>query len=191
LFIKRTMIFIPLLISVILFAGSLWTKEVFLFLFRKPELREAYPITIVVLSSYMFWSIYTFFTYPLSIQSKTFSISLISLTAAAVNIIGNLILIPRFGIWAALGVTYFSYMIFGFAGLLNKENRIYLNKYVNIIKLCILLFVINIMLFVVAYICKDYGFITKGIITILLLGIFGLYTKKSILKKNDNALSDI
>jgi O-antigen/teichoic acid export membrane protein len=190
-FIRKTMIFIPLLISIILFTGSLWTREIFFFLFRKPELREAYPITIVVLCSYMFWSVYTFFTYPLSIKNKTFSISLISLTAAGVNIIGNIILIPYFGIWAALGVTYFSYMIFGFAGLLNSENRIFLNKYINITKLCIFHFGINIVLFVAAYFSKDFGIISKMLLTILILSALGLFIRKSTSKKTDYEISDI
>lgn len=191
LFIRKLMIFIPLLTSVILFLGSLWTKEIFFFLFRKPELREAYPITIVVLCSYMFWSIYTFFTYPLSIKNKTFSVSIISLIAAGVNIVGNVILIPYFGIWASLGVTYFSYMIFGFAGLLNKENRLFLDKYINIIKLCIFLFGVNILLFAIAYFSKDLNFLIKGAFTLLLLSTFGIFTQKFIIKKTDYAISDI
>ncbi|WP_448699643.1 oligosaccharide flippase family protein [Mucilaginibacter sp. AW1-3] len=190
-FIKRSMIFIPLLISCILFSGGLWTKEIFFFLFRKPELREAYPIAIVVLCSYMFWSIYTFFTYPLSIKNKTFSVSVISLTAAGVNIAGNIILIPYYGIWAALGVTYFSYMIFGFAGLLNKENRLFLNKYINIIKLCVFHFGVNIALFLTAYLCKDAGVIFKIMITVFLLAAVGIFIKKIILKEVKYAISDI
>jgi O-antigen/teichoic acid export membrane protein len=184
IFIRNSMIVIPLLISAILFFASLWTKEVFFFLFRKAELREAYPIAIVVLCSYMFWSIYTFFTYPLTIKNQTFSVSMISLTAAGVNIVVNIILIPYFGIWAALGVTYFSYMIFGFAGLLNKENRHFLNKYINVIKLCIFLFGVNVILFVIAYLSKDIGFVLKGIFTLVLVILSGWLVKEKIIKKN-------
>lgn len=188
-FIRKALVAIPLLISIILFTGSIWSKEVFLLLFKKPELREAYPITIAVLCSYMFWSIYTFFTFPLSINNKTFSVSVISLTAAFINIIGNIILIPYFGIWAALGVTYFSYMIFGFAGLLNKENRNFLNKYVDIVKLCIFLFIVNIALFIVAYACKDFGVLVKILVTIFFAGAIGLFIKSFISKSSVNAVS--
>jgi len=191
LFIRKLMIFVPLLISCILFMASLWTKEAFFILFRNPALREAYPVTIVVLCSYMFWSVYTFFTYPLSIKNKTFSVSIISLAAASVNIIGNIILIPYFGIWAALGVTYFSYMIFGFAGLLNKENRLFLNKYVNTFKLCVFLFGVNILLFVITYLNKDMSVVFKATITVFMLSIFGLFIKKFILRELNYAVSDI
>ncbi|MES2394583.1 MAG: hypothetical protein V4549_01185 [Bacteroidota bacterium] len=190
-FIRKSMIFIPMLISVILFLGSLWIKEFFFFLFSKPELREAYPITIIVLCSYMFWSIYTFFSYSLSIKNHTFSISKISLTAAVINIVGNIILIPYFGIWASLGVTYFSYMIFGFAGLLNKENRLFLNKYVNILKLCIFLASINIIFFVIAYFSKDLSVIVKVLFTLLLLSVFGIFIKKNIFKRVNYAILNL
>lgn len=176
-FIRKTIIFIPLIISSILFLGSLWSKEVFLFLFRKAELQNAYPITIAVLSSYMFWSIYSFFTYPLSIKNQTFAISKITLLAASFNIIGNIILIPLYGIWASLGVTYVSYIIFGFAGLLNRENRLFLNRYINITRTSLYLFFINLFLFIVSYLVKDSVIFYKSLITISLLPI-GFLIKK-------------
>jgi O-antigen/teichoic acid export membrane protein len=113
----------------------------------------------------MFWSIYCFFTYPLSIKSQTFSISKISLLAAGVNIIGNIILIPYFGIWAALGTTYFSYLVFGVAGLFNRENRTFLNRFVNVKQLCFVLLLLNLSLFCLAFYSKDFNWIFKGSIT--------------------------
>jgi O-antigen/teichoic acid export membrane protein len=178
-FIRKLIIIVPVIISVIFFLASLWMKEVFMILFKNPELRQAYPVSIVVISSYMFWSLYTFFTYPLSIKNKTFSVSKISLTAAIFNIIGNIIFIPYFGIWAALGVTYVSYIIFGFAGLLNKENRTFLNNYINILKVSFYLFMLNILLFIMAYWVKDLSIVIKTGITIsVFLALFILYKKK-------------
>lgn len=168
-FIRKTIIIIPLSISIILFLGSLWAKEIFLFLFRNAELQQAYPVTVVVLSSYMFWSIYSFFTYPLNIKNETFSISKITLVAASFNLVGNIMLIPLYGIWGALGATYVSYIIFGFAGLLNKENRLFLNKYINIVKISGYFLVANLFLFVLSYFLKDAYFVFKGLITVSLL----------------------
>lgn len=180
IFIRKLMIIIPLSISLVLFAGSLWTREIFFFLFRNPELRMSYPVTIVVISSYMYWSVYTFFTYPLSIKGKTFSISKISLTASAVNIAGNLIAIPLFGIWGALGTTYLSYMIFGIAGIFNKENREFLNRYINVTKLCFYFMMINLALFVAAFLTKDLNittklFVTLGVLSILTFSLLKLF----------------
>lgn len=171
--IKRMIVIVPILISAILFLGSIWMKEVFYFLFRTPELRGAYPVSIIVLNSYMFWSIYTFFTYPLLIKNQTFSISKISLAAAFFNIAGNIILIPHYGIWAALGVTYVSYIIFGFAGLLNKDNRDFLSTYINISKVSVYLFLFNVALFLIAFLTRDFNVLYKFCLTAFFIS--GLY----------------
>lgn len=180
IFIKKTIIIIPALIGIILCFGGLWMKEIFLILFRKPELQQAYPVAIIVLCSYMFWSLYAFFVYPLSIKNKTFSQAKISILAAIFNIVGNIIFIPFYGIWAAVGVTYVSYIIFGFAGLLDKENRIFFNRYVNIVKVSIYFLIINVLLFTLAYCGKDFSIIIKGLITIVFAsGISFLYKTNS------------
>lgn len=165
-FIRNSIIVIPIIISMILFFASLWSSEVFQILFRNPELQKSYPISIVVLGSYMYWSLYSFFTYPLSIGNKSFSISKITILAASINIIGNIIFIPIYGYWASLGVTYFSYIVFGFAGLLNHENRRFLNKYINITKLCLAMLFLNLLLLVIAYSFKDASIIIKSVITL-------------------------
>ena len=179
IFIRKAIIIVPITISIIFFLGSLWMKEVFFVLFRNPELRQAYPISIVVICSYMFWSIYTFFTYPLSIKNNTLSVSKISVTAGVFNIVGNIILIPYYGVWAALGVTYLLYVIFGFAGLLNKENRTFLNTYINISKISLYLFLLNVFLFAMAYISKDLDFLYKFFITISLMLVLLFVFKKN------------
>ncbi len=171
LFIRKSIIIIPILISLILFLGSLWCREAFLILFKNPELQKSYPISIVVLSSYMFWSVYSFFTYPLSIKNKSFSISKITILAATINIIGNIILIPFYGYWASLGVTYFSYIVFGFAGLLNNENRRFLNKYLNITKFCFAMLILNVVLLLIAYLFKDASIIIKTVLTLSTLAV--------------------
>lgn len=171
IFIKRIIIIIPVTISIILFIGSLWAKEAFLFLFRNPELQNAYPVSIIVLSSYMFWSLYSFFSYPLSIKNQTFAISKITLIAASFNIVGNIVLIPYYGIWASLGVTYVSYVIFGFAGLFNKENRLFLNTYINIFNTCIYLFLINLTLFITSFLSKDLNWGLKLVLSLLVTSL--------------------
>ncbi len=170
-FIRKSIIVIPIIISLTLFLASLWCSEVFLILFKNPELQKSYPISIVVLASYMYWSLYSFFTYPLSIGNKSFSISKITILAATINIIGNIILIPFYGYWASLGVTYFSYIVFGFAGLLNNENRRFLNKYLNITKFCFAMLILNVVLLLIAYLFKDASIIIKTVLTLSTLAV--------------------
>jgi O-antigen/teichoic acid export membrane protein len=170
-FIRKSIIVIPIIISLTLFLASLWCSEVFLILFKNPELQKSYPISIVVLASYMYWGLYSFFTYPLSIGNKSFSISKITILAATINIIGNIILIPFYGYWASLGVTYFSYIVFGFAGLLNNENRRFLNKYLNITKFCFAMLILNVVLLLIAYLFKDASIIIKTVLTLSTLAV--------------------
>ena len=126
----------------------------------------------------MFWSLYGFFTYPLSISNNTFSISKITIFAATINIIGNLIFIPFYGIWGSLIVTYISYFVFGFAGLLNIENRNFLKKYINITKVCFYSFLLNITFLIISYSARDISIFYKLLITVALLPVGIVYIKR-------------
>ena len=153
-------------------------KEAFLFLYKKPELQIAYPVTIVVACSYMFWPIYSFFTIPLSIKGKTFSISKITLLAALFNLAGNLLFISRYGVWAALITTYLSYMIFGIGGVLYKENRTSLEKYINVKKFVSGMIFMNILLLAIAYLLKDADYTFKILLSVFsIAGIYIVFKK--------------
>lgn len=165
-FIRRYLVIIPLVISMILFFISLWLKQAFFILFKNPDLNKSYPIAIIILCSTMYLSVYSFFAYPLSIKNKAFSISKISLLAALINVVGNYIFIPKYGINASLFFTYLSYLILGFAGILSSENRQFLNQYINIYKLCISIFLLNIFLLFISYSIMEYSFIFKFVATI-------------------------
>lgn len=180
LYIKKIMLILPLGLSICFFIGSLWCKEAFYILFQKEELRQSYPIAIITLGSLMFYPIYTFFTYPLTIQNKTFSVSKISLVAAVFNIAANVILIPHYGIWAAAGTTYVSAVIFGFLGLLNNENRLFLNKYLNILKFCSWIFFVNISLFAISYLSRDISIYIKIPVTVLVTLAYLFFVSKKI-----------
>ena len=185
LYITKTILIIPLGLSICFFVASLWCKEGFFILFRNPELRQSYPIAIITLGSLMFYPIYSFFTYPLSINKKTFSISKISIAAALFNILGNIILIPDYGIWAAAGTTYVSSIIFGFAGLFDRENRNFLNQYLNITKFCGWMFVINISLFSMSYLSKDITIYIKVPVTILILTAYLFFINRKFKVKDE------
>ncbi len=179
-FIRKIIILLPLSISILMFVGSLWMKEVFFVLYKKPELQTAYSVTIVVACSYMFWPIYSFFTIHLSIKGKTFSISKISLLAALFNIAGNLFFIHRWGIWAALISTYLSYVIFGIGGILYKENRLSLEKYINIKKFIAGMIFLNIVMLITAYSLKDAGYIYKLLLSSLSIAALSIIFKRTL-----------
>ena len=184
----RKLIFISTFsLSTLLFFASLFSKEFFLFFFRTKELQQAHPVAIIVMCSYMYWSTYTFFTYPLLISGKTKLISMISAISAAINILGNILLIPKYGIIATTGMTYISYVFFGFATLLIRHNRIYLNSILNLRTLCFLLIFVNIALAYTSFALRDLYIGYKLSISAIFLCIIGLiYVKKSLLfKLND------
>ncbi len=184
----RKLIFISTFsLSTLLFFASLFSKEFFLFFFRTKELQQAYPFAIIVMCSYMYWASYTFFTYPLLISGKTKLISMISAISAAINILGNILLIPKYGIIATTGMTYISYVFFGFATLLIRHNRIYLNSILNLKTLCFLLIFVNIALAYTSFALRDLYIGYKLSISAIFLCIIGLlYVKKSLLfKLND------
>jgi len=155
-FIRKALIFIPISIAACLFLAALWSKEIFSFLFKSKELAQSYPIAIIVFSGLMFNPIYSFFTYPLSINNQTFAISKITMMAAIFNILANIALIPYYGIWATACTTFISFLIMGMAGLLNRENRLFFMQYLNIDKLCLSLLILYLFLFGLAYFSKEF-----------------------------------
>ena len=184
----RKLIFVSTFsLSILLFFASFFSKEFFLFFFRTKELQQAHAIAIIVMCSYMYWSTYTFFTYPLLISGKTKLISMISAISAGINILGNVLLIPKYGIIASTGMTYVSYVFFGFSTLLIRHNRIYLNSILNLRTLCFLLFFVNISLAYTSFVFRDLYIGYKLSISAIFLCIIGLlYSKKSLLfKLND------
>jgi O-antigen/teichoic acid export membrane protein len=177
---RKFIIFVPLSINITLGVISLWMREIYKFLFLKPELQLSYPIAIIVMCSYMYWSLYALFTYPLVIQKKTSMIAGISLSAAIFNLVANIFFIPKYGIWSAVITTYVGYMIFGIVGIFNKVVRNDFKKYINIYKVYILFFVINIFLVCLSYVMKDSQFIYKLIASLLLILSLYIFLKQKL-----------
>lgn len=110
--------------GVLFFNSSLWMKEIYLFLFKNPELQTGYYIAIIFMMSFVFYPLYDFAMYPLFVAKKTHLVAKISIIAAVCSLVGNLVFIPLYGYTAALYTNYISFMIFGVGGLLSKDIRI-------------------------------------------------------------------
>jgi O-antigen/teichoic acid export membrane protein len=178
IFIKKAIVLIPLCLSFIFFLCCIWIKQLFFFLFINHELRESYPIALVVLGSNMFWGINSFFTYPLAISNQTLAISKITMLAASFNLLGNIIFIPIYGIWASAFITFVSYVIFGFAGILNKSNRQFLMKYIDLSRFSVIMFSLNILFLIFSYFVIDAEIPTKIMLTLGFIFIFLIVVKK-------------
>ena len=104
-------------ISLILaFLISLWLKEIFLILYRRVEFSTAYMYGIPILMSYTYRPFYMSIASRLIFKELTKTVLLISTVAAAINLFLNIILVPFFGIYAAIFTTFFALMYMGFAG---------------------------------------------------------------------------
>lgn len=177
-FLRKAIFISCLAISLLLFVGSLFTKEFFNLFFHKEELKNGYTISYLVLCSYMFWPLYSYFTYPLLIFNKTKEVFYISGFAAVINIVGNLILIPYFGIFSALYMTYFSMIIFGLVGLLNQSNRVFFSKIINIGNFILLITLLNISLAGLSFLFLNFTIDFKIGIVLILIVIFYFLIKK-------------
>lgn len=168
-FLKEIIFISSILISLLLFVFSLFTKDFFLLMFQKEDLQNGYSIAYIVLCSYMFWTLYSYFTYPLLIFNKTKEVFYISGTAAIFNVIGNIIFIPFYGIYSALFMTYASMVVFGIVGLLNRSNRAFFSNILNLKKYIFFISLLNIILLLVASISIDLSIVFKLLIIVICL----------------------
>jgi O-antigen/teichoic acid export membrane protein len=180
---KLRVLFIFLIsgIGIVFFNITLWMKEIYSFLFRKPELQIGYPVAILVLLAHIFFPLYNFGVYPLFVTKKTNVVVKISMTAAIVNVVLNLIFIPIFNIWATLMTTYFSFIFLSIVVLYIKEVQkqlAWLFPRLNQIYALSILYGISITLLV--WYLKDvyWGFKLMASIATLLLTGFALYYRK-------------
>lgn len=153
---RKLMIITVLGTGMIFFNGALWMKEIYLFLFRNPELQTGYPVAMVVIMSHAFFSLYNFAAYPLVIKSRTKMIAFISMSAAVINLALNVIFIPAYGIWATLCTTYLSFVVWGIVGVFIKDARTELSWLFPRITRVYLLFVLyGIILTCIVWLLRD------------------------------------
>jgi len=77
-----------------------------------PKFFSAHQVIPLVSLGLCFHAFYTFFTVGSFVKDKTWLLNLSYLPAAAFNIIGNILLLPRFGVMAAAGVSMITYLLF-------------------------------------------------------------------------------
>ena len=91
------------------------------------------------------------------------SILKISFVAGIINLVLNLVLIPYYGLMAAVLSTFVSYLYMGFSGFFIKEIKEYITESYNILSLLILIMATGIFV----YLLRDAGVLIKTILSIL------------------------
>lgn len=88
-----------------------------LFLMAKPEFHAAYPVIPIVVLAYMTQGLYALTSIGISISKKTMYFPVMTLSAAVVNVVLNILWIPRFGIEGAAWATVAGYGLMAVMGI--------------------------------------------------------------------------
>lgn len=125
--------FLSALFIAIAFILALWMKEIFYFLVKNEELRDSYPIAIIVVFSFTYYPFYLYTNLYLQFIEKTKKLLQISLFAGVINIILNIYMIPKYGVFGAAITTFVGYMWMAYSGFYISNVKKYTAKSINII----------------------------------------------------------
>lgn len=98
------------------FFVSLWMREIFSVLVNNDQLKLSYDIGILILMGYAYRPMYWSAGIKLTTHGKTNILWRISAVGGIINVILNLIFVPRFGIYAAAVSTLIGLLYIGFSG---------------------------------------------------------------------------
>ncbi len=88
-----------------------------LFWMAKPEFHAAYPVIPIVVLAYMTQGLYALTSIGISISKKTTYFPVMTLSAAVVNVVLNILWIPRFGVEGAAWATVAGYGLMAVMGI--------------------------------------------------------------------------
>lgn len=153
------------------FIAALWSKEFFQFFVRSEGLEGAYNIAVIIVMSYSYRPLYWSIVNRIQYDENTSILWKISFSAGVLNVLLNVLLIPKHGFQVAAYTTFFSLLYLGFIG-----HFIY-TKVVGIkgLELLMWLFFIIVSTYLV-FILKDTSIIYKCIITLLTILIGTLFS---------------
>ncbi|PTX19615.1 O-antigen/teichoic acid export membrane protein [Pontibacter mucosus] len=117
----RTTLILQVLFLTVTSLVALWMKEVFRLLIRNDELRQAYPLAIIILMGYNYRPMHLAVESILAYKEKTGELWKISFVAGAGNVLLNLVLLPVYGIKAAAFTTFAALMYMGYSGFYLKS----------------------------------------------------------------------
>jgi O-antigen/teichoic acid export membrane protein len=103
------------------FIIAIWTKELFYIFIKNDDLKDAYPLAVIIIMSYCYRPMYWLVINRLQFAEKTTQLWKITLIGGIINVILNLILIPIFDFQIAAITTFFSLMYIGFSGFYMSE----------------------------------------------------------------------
>jgi len=167
----RDMIFaLQVVMLIATFGFCLWSKEIFELLIKNEELKNFYPLAIIIVMAYNYRPMYIGAMSKLFYLEKTQLLWRVSFIAGLSNIILNFIFIPIFGFEVAAYTTFASLMYLGFSGYYIKKIReLHETEYFPFYW-----FLLIIGLTLLAYLGVEFSILIKFTFSILLF-VFGIF----------------
>lgn len=178
---KEVTNFIQIIFVILSFTGALWLREVFDILVSNDELSRTYNIAIIIVMMQNYAPIRFFFTNFIVYHEKTRFLWKITLIGGIINVVLNVLLIPKFGMFVAAITTFVAMFYISIAGFYHPEYR----KIKQIeLRPMFWFFLVSIMT-VLVYVIRDIDVPIKLAISLLLLGLVVtlLYKKRNLLVK--------
>ncbi|MFC3880858.1 lipopolysaccharide biosynthesis protein [Algoriphagus namhaensis] len=165
---------------VLTFLVSIWLKEFFGFLLRSPGLAEMYSLGIIIVMSYNYRPMYMGSVNKLFFVEKTNIVWKVTFLAGAINVILNLLLIPKFGFEVAAYTTFISLMFMGYIGyFLPSIKKVHEVNY-HPIRWFGLTLVLTFMAFYLSEISVEMKILISAIAILSAIGLGFLFKKKII-----------
>ena len=163
----------------LVFLAGLWMREVFYLLVSNDELREIYPLAIIIVAGYAYRPMYLGASALLFYHERTARLWQISFVAGAANVLLNLIFIPMYGYQAAALTTFAALMYMGYSGYFIRDYQAVKN--LNYYPLRWL--AITCSTATLSYYLRDIDIRYKIVITVTILAVGLGYFAKSNTKK--------
>ena len=111
IYLSKIMTFLTLVLCLMFLTISFLPSKIFEFFARNNDYMQAQVIIPFLLFAYIFDGLRTIFSYHMLFVKKTIWIAVITLSSAALNIILNILFIPKYGIMGAASTTLFTSFI--------------------------------------------------------------------------------
>lgn len=173
-------------VLVLAFLLSIWSKEIFYLLYiqNTDQLQDAYKYSIFLFMAFTYRPMYVAAVDRAIFNERSLGLLKISLAAGILNVALNIILIPFFGVQAAIFATFLAYMYQGFSGHFFKDFKKYITLKYHPIFMLVVIFTVS----AAAWYIVEMAIPTKAMLTAaLLLGIgvfYQLYGKAFISSLN-------
>ena len=184
---RRLLYTFILIVFSITFCYSLWSREAYNILISNEELAATYKYSIILVMALNYRPLYVYCGDHFIFFEKTVQLLGITFTAGLISCLLYFILMPFWGIYAALFGFYMGCLYYGYSGFFYrfyKKHTIYPIRWY-------LFFVLQIFLTIIAYFAVDLSIIYKLFLTLFYLIVASSIFYTRVIKVKNNRLLPI